>query len=95
MRTNKAAYQNLFVTLNYFIDTMDNSILQKPIQELDLSASFKEMAYRHSFRNLEDILNWPVNVLLKHDGFTYHHYQELRNFLKSTEGVHLLKTTNS
>jgi hypothetical protein len=73
---------------------MDNSILQKPIRDLDLSVSFKEMAYRHSFRNLADILNWPVNVLLMHSGFTQHHYQELRNFLKPIEGVHLLKTTN-
>ncbi len=74
---------------------MDDSLLQKPIQQLDLSESFKEMAYRHNFKTLSDILNWPVNVLLKHDGFTYHHYQELRNFLKPIDGLHLLKTTTS
>lgn len=74
---------------------MDNSILQKPIQQLDLSESFKEMAYCHNFKTLQDILNWPVNVLLMHEGFTYHHFQELRNFLKPVDGVHLLKTTNS
>ena len=95
MRTKKAAHQNLFVTLDNFTATMDNSILQKPLQQLDWSESFKEMAHRHNFRTLQDILNWPVSVLLMHEGFTYHHYQELRNFLISINEVHLLKTGNS
>ena len=73
---------------------MDQSVLQKPISELAFSDSFKEMAYRQDFRTLQDILNWPVNVLLMHDGFTQHHYQELRNFLILLDGLHLLKTTN-
>lgn len=73
---------------------MNNFIFQKPIQQLDLSESFKEMAHRHNFRTLQDILNWPVNVLLMHEGFTYHLYQELRNFLIPHNGVHLLKTDN-
>ena len=74
---------------------MDPYILQKPIQELNLSDSFKEMAHRHDFNTLQDILAWPVNVLLMHEGFTQHHYQELRNFLIPLNGLHLLKTTNS
>ncbi|RPD44042.1 hypothetical protein [Paracnuella aquatica] len=74
---------------------MDPSILQKPIPELNLSDSFKEMAHRHDFRTLQDVLNWPVNVLLMHEDFTQHHYQELRNFLISLNGLQLLKTTNS
>jgi len=74
---------------------MDAFTLQKPLQELNLSESFKEMAQGHHFRTIEDILNWPVNVLLMHEGFTYHHYQELRNFLLSMDAVHLLKTGSS
>lgn len=74
---------------------MEDNILQKPVQQLDLSESFKEMAYNHSFKTLKDILNWPVNVLLKHNGFTYHHYQELRNLLKERDSLHLLKTKAS
>ncbi len=74
---------------------MEDNILQRPLQQLNLSESFKEMAYNHSFKTLEDILNWPVNVLLKHDGFTYHHYQELRNLLKEMDSLHLLKTKAS
>ncbi len=74
---------------------MEDSILQRPLQQLNLSESFKEMAYNHSFKTLEDILNWPVNVLLKHNGFTYHHYQELRNLLKERDSLHLLKTKAS
>lgn len=74
---------------------MDKSILQKPIQELAFSDSFKEMACRHDFKTLQDILNWPVNVLLMHKGFTQHHYQELRNFLTPLDGLYLLKTANS
>ncbi len=74
---------------------IDESLLQKPIEQLNLSASFKEMAKRHGFNKLQDMINWPVSVLLMHDGFTYHHYQELRNFLILFDGVHLLKTTSS
>ncbi len=74
---------------------MQDNILQMPLQELSLSQSFKQMAYNHSFITLEDVLNWPVNVLLEHDGFTYHHYQELRNLLKERNSLHLLKTKAS
>ncbi len=72
---------------------MENIILQKPVQQL--SESFKEKAYNHSFKTLEDVLNWPLNILLQHDGFTYHHYQELRNLLKQSNNLHLLKTNGS
>lgn len=74
---------------------MDQIILQKPIPELSLSDSFKEMAHRHNFRTLQDILNWPASVLLMHEDFTQHHFQELRNFLISTGSLHLLRTTKS
>ncbi len=74
---------------------MEDNILQKPVQQLDLSESFKEMAYNHSFKTLGDVLNWPLNILLQHDGFTYHHYQELRNLLKRSNNLHLLKTNGS
>ena len=74
---------------------MDQTVLQKPIPELSLSDSFKDMAHRHDFRTLQDILAWPVSVLLMHEGFTQHHYQELRNFLIPLDGLHLLKTTSS
>lgn len=57
------------------------SILLQPINELDLSNEFKEMAERHDFRNLQDILNWPATLLLMHTDFNYHRYQELRNYL--------------
>ena len=74
---------------------MNQTLLQTPIAQLNLTESFKAMAYRHDFRTLGDILNWRVEVLLHHEGFTYHHYQELREFLKSTDNLHLLKTTGS
>ncbi|MEJ7823064.1 MAG: hypothetical protein WKF85_12125 [Chitinophagaceae bacterium] len=74
---------------------MEDNILQRPLQQLNLSESFKEMAYNHSFKTLEDILNWPVNVLLQHNGFTYHHFHELIKFLKEKKSLHLLKTKAS
>ena len=74
---------------------MEDNILQIPVQELELSESFKEMAFNHGIKTLEELLNWPVNVLLQHDGFTYHHYQELRNLLKERNSLHLLKTKTS
>lgn len=72
---------------------MDQATLQKPIPELSLSESFKEMAHRHHFRTLQDILNWPASVLVMHEGFTQHHFQELREFLIKKEGLHLLRTS--
>ncbi len=91
MRSKKAAILKIFVPLYIFISMQEN-ILQKPLHQIELSDSFKEMASNHNFRTLEDVLNWPVNVLLQHDGFTCHHYQELRNLLKQNNNLHLLKT---
>lgn len=67
-------------------------IIMQPFNTLDFSESIKVMAVAHDFRTLTDILNWPPSVLLMHEGFTQHHYQELRDFLKKNELLHLLKT---
>ena len=70
-------------------------LLQQPINELDLSEGFKEMAIQHNFRNLQDIINWPADVLLLHNDFTYHIYQELRGFLQKNGLLYHLKTGKS
>ena len=70
-------------------------LLQQPINELELSEGFKEMAIQHDFRNLQDIVNWPAEVLLLHNDFTYHIYQELRDFLQKNELLYHLKTGKS
>lgn len=95
VRPKTTAVSKFIRYFEYSFQIMHQSLIQKPIGELDLTESFKEMAYRHDFKTLEDIVNWPVNVLLMHDGFTHHHYQELRELLKSTNNLHLLKTTGS
>ena len=53
------------------------------------------MALQHDFRNLQDIINWPSDVLLMHHDFTYHIYQELREFLQKNKLLHQLKTGKS
>ena len=70
-------------------------LLQQPINELELSEGFKEMAIQHDFRNLQEIVNWPADVLLLHNDFTYHIYQELRDFLQKNELLDHLKTGKS
>lgn len=70
-------------------------LLQQPINELELSEGFKEMAIQHDFRNLQDIVNWPADVLLLHNDFTYHIYQELREFLQKNGLLHSLLTGKS
>ena len=70
-------------------------LLQQPLNELELSEGFKEMAIQHDFRNLQDIVNWPANVLLLHNDFTYHIYQELRDFLQKNGLLYHLKTGKS
>ena len=72
-----------------------SALLQQPINELELSEGFKEMAIQHDFRNLQDIINWPADVLLTHHDFTYHIYQELREFLKKNGLLDHLKTGKS
>ncbi len=64
----------------------------QPLSKADFSDAFMELAAAHDFRSLADMLNWPTGVLLMHNGFTYHHYQELRGFLKKNELLHLLRT---
>jgi hypothetical protein len=59
------------------------NILTLPIDSLPLSNEFKTMAQQQYFRTLEDILNWPVAVLLMHEGFSYHIYEELLKYLKN------------
>jgi hypothetical protein len=61
-------------------------LLQQLINELELSEGFKEMAIHHAFRNLQDIIN---------QDFTYHIYQELREFLQKNELLYHLKTGKS
>ena len=70
------------------------SPLQQPVNELNLSADFKVMATQHDFRNLQDIINWPVHVLLLHSDFTFHIYQELRAFLQKNKLLNQLNTGN-
>ncbi|MBN8836144.1 MAG: hypothetical protein J0I09_02715 [Sphingobacteriia bacterium] len=52
-----------------------------PINSHPLSEGFADMCVRFNFRNLNDLLAWPVNHLLKLDGFSYHHYHELWVYL--------------
>ena len=69
-----------------------SSLLQLPINELNLSEGFKKMALQHDFRNLQDIINWPADVLLMHHDFTYHIYQELREFRQKNGLLYQVKT---
>jgi len=90
MRSNKTASENLFT---FVIMNHENfSILQQPIHELEISDSFKEMAYCNGFKTVQDMLGISAGILLKHQGFTYHHYQELRNILIENNAIDLLKT---
>lgn len=72
-----------------------STLLQQPINELELSEGFKEMALKHDFRNLQDVVNWPADVLLMHHDFTYHIYQELREFLQKKGLLYRLNTGKS
>lgn len=67
-----------------------SSLLQLPVSDLKLSDGFKQMAACQHFRTLQDILNWPASVLILHNNFSYHHYQELRDFLKENGILNLL-----
>ena len=65
--------------------------IKSPLSNHTLTTGFKDMCKRHCFGNIEQLLNWPVSHLLKLDGFTYHHYQELWKYLEKNNLVRLLK----
>lgn len=71
--------------------TEEEFIISQPIDTINLSENFKAMASAQDFHTHKSILNWPPIVLRMHEGFTYHHYQELRNFLIQNDLIHLLK----
>ena len=90
MRSNKAA--NVEIIAFKTIQMKSCSVLDVPISDLKLSDAFTQMATCNHFRNLRDIINWPVSVLLMHTGFSYHVYQELRRFLNENDLLLVLKT---
>lgn len=67
------------------------SELEAPIQSLPFSDTFKAMAEAENFKTLGNMLRWPVSALLMHNGFTYHHYHELRRHLQENNLLTLLK----
>jgi hypothetical protein len=69
----------------------EKNIIQQPICELPLSNAFKEMAAARAYNTLQDMLHLPVSILLQEEGFTYHYYEELRDFLKQHKLLGLLK----
>lgn len=46
-----------------------------------LSGEFIKMCETLHFRKMQDLLAWRISHLLKLDGFTYHHYDELLKYL--------------
>ncbi|MBC6489620.1 hypothetical protein BC349_01465 [Flavihumibacter stibioxidans] len=65
--------------------------IKSPLQNHPLTPGFQDLCRRLCFNNMEQLLNWPVSQLLKLDGFTYHHYQELWKYLDKNNLVKLLK----
>jgi hypothetical protein len=80
------------ILIKYFLTDMnEKNIIQQPISELPLSKEFKAMAAAGAYNTLQDMLHLPVSILLLEEGFTYHYYEELRNFLNQHKLLGLLK----
>lgn len=47
-----------------------------------LSDEFLKMCTALHFKTVQHFFTWPIGHLLQLDGFTYHHYHELLNYLK-------------
>jgi hypothetical protein len=67
------------------------TILEKPIVQLPTSDEFLEMANRNKFRNLAQLLKYPVHELLKLESFNYHILDELIMILKTHDLLDELK----
>ena len=67
------------------------NLLQEHISDLLLSKEFKAMAEMNGFNNIDAILLFPLTLLLKKPEFSYHIYQELVEYLKQKDLLHLLK----
>ncbi len=59
----------------------NEDFFNKPISSHPFSVEFIDMCFNLHFRSLADIFSWPVNQLIKLDGFSYHHYHELWKYL--------------
>ena len=67
------------------------AILEKPIGQLPTSEEFLEMANRNKFRNIAQMLIYPVHELLKLESFNYHILDELIMILKAHDLLDELK----
>jgi len=71
--------------------TRPYSILNVPIMQLSIKDDFKVMASVNGFDTLQQVLNFPVSVLLKREKFTMHVYYELIDVLKQNDILNSLK----
>ncbi len=62
-----------------------------PLSNHPFTPGFQEMCEYFCFKNISQILNWPVSQLLNLNGFTYHHYQELWKYLDKNGLTRLIK----
>ncbi len=59
--------------------------LQMPIESLDLSVEFKNMARVNHFTTLSQMLELPIDILLEHPLFGYRMLAEYLSFLTYNE----------
>lgn len=70
---------------------MGVDILNNSFDSLPLSEEFKRKAEQLGFQNIQEISATPPSVLIKLDGFDYHWFGELIDFLKSEDKLDALQ----
>lgn len=63
----------------------DNPILEKDLEQLDTSDEFLFMAKQNGFKNLANIIEFPISELKQKPGMTYRMLAELGELLKAHE----------
>lgn len=70
---------------------LNHSLLQKPIEDLNVSELFRMDFLKAGFETLQEALEYEADALVKEKGFSYHTITELINLLKAEGLERLLK----
>ena len=66
-------------------------IINQPIENLDLSKGFCNQSELMGFKTLNDIISLTPKEILSKTEFTYHWLEQLTQFLKENQLLHLLQ----
>ncbi|RFZ92887.1 hypothetical protein D0C36_15970 [Mucilaginibacter conchicola] len=72
------------------MDSAITEMIRKPVNSLELSNAFKAVCADMRYSTIGEILAVPKEELIRKPSFTFHWLEELVEFMKRYDAVHLL-----